>query len=112
MERLPILYYRKLKSHPTVWVPAMQMKMTLEISDGEDVFLGVTQYAWDGSCCFGYTENRSYPADANTNERVELEVCEDKFADDKHYTKQEVDDILHPILYNEPICYNPFNNLK
>ena len=69
-----------------------------------------TQYAWDGRCSFGYIETTRYPADAA--DCVELEVGEDKFADDKHYTKQEVDDILHPILYNEPICYNPFNNLK
>ena len=79
----------------------MQMNITLESPSDGPAFLGVTQYAWDGCCSFGYIETTIYPADAADG--VELEVWETSFADDKHYTKQEVDDILHPILYNEPI---------
>ena len=98
MERLPILYYRKLKPNPTVWVPSMQMNVTLKTSDYDgDVFLGVTQYAWNGCCSFGYLENKRYPSEAV--ERVELEVGEGCFADSTQYTKSEVDNLLHPLMY-------------
>ena len=88
MEKLPILYYRKLKRNQKVWVPAMQMNITLELPSESPIFLGVTQYAWDGSCCFGYIETSRYPADAANG--VELEVGEIHFADDKKYIKEEV----------------------
>lgn len=36
----------------------------------------------------------------------EIEVGEHWFADDKEYTEQEVDNILHPLIWIEPVFEN------
>lgn len=104
MERLPILYYRKLKNNAKVFIPSLQTYVMLYTNYPS--FIGITQYCLPLNVYFGFLESTNMTAEAS--DRCELEVNEESFVDDCKYTKEDVNKILHPILYGEPIYYNPF----
>ena len=98
MDKLPILYYRKLKKNPKVWIIDLQQYATLDLNNEFSPFIGIKQYstAFGENTYFGYLETLNRSA---LSSNCEIEVKDDCFADDKQYTQKEVDDILHPFIY-------------
>lgn len=100
---LPILYYRKLKKNPKVFILNLQVYATLDLTN-TPAFIGITQYCADVPVYFGFIE--TFKITAEIPYGCELEVSENCFEDDHKYTKEEVEQITHPILYMETMINN------
>jgi len=101
MNKLPILFYRKLKQTPKVFILPMHNSAILELSS-KHAFAGITECKSGidfHSIYYGYLETSLCPVDAADN--CELEMSEQCFEDNKKYTKEEVKNILHSINFNE-----------
>ena len=101
MNKLPILFYRKLKQTPKVFILPMHNSAILELST-KHAFAGITECKSGidfPDIYYGYLETPLCPADGIDN--CELEMTEQCFEDEKQYTKEEVNNILHPIMYTE-----------
>ena len=99
MDNLPILYYRKLKKKPNVFIMDLRTRATLDLSNEViAAFVGITEEHTTSGVNIYYGQLESYTHSA-TNMNCELELYDNCFADNKKYSKSEVENILHPLIF-------------
>ena len=105
MEQIEILYYRKLKKTPRVFLMDLQVSATLDLeNEPYGAFFGVTSEHTLDICVniyYGQLETSWHPSNRMD---CELEVCEEEFVDNKKYTPEEVANIMHPIFWMDFTC--------
>ena len=105
MEKQEILYYRKLKKNPKVFIMDLQVLATLDLeNEPYGAFLGVTsEHTLDIGVNVYYGQLDSYRHSSNCMD-CELEVGEEAFVDNKKYTPEDIANIMHPIFWMDFTC--------
>ena len=95
MEKQEILYYRKLKKTPRVFLMDLQVSATLNLkNEPYGAFFGVTsEHTLDIGVNIYYGQLEAYWHPSNRMD-CELEVGEEAFVDNKKYTPEEVRDAM------------------
>lgn len=98
-----ILYYRKLKDMPLVQICDVPCMAHLKPDYFTGKFAAITEehYLTVADKKFGIYSGFLYE-----NRKVEFEFYDDSFADDKKYTKEEVDNIEYPVFWFLPDLKN------
>jgi len=90
-----ILYYRKLKDKPIVQICDVPCMTHLKLDYFTGKFAAITEEHY-------FKKSGIYNGFLYENRNVEFEFYDESFADDKKYTKEEVDNIEHPVFWFMP----------
>ena len=99
-ENSDILYYRKLKDKPLVQICDVPCIANLKLDYFTGKFAAITE---EHFVPVGNKKSGIYSGFLYENRKIEFEFYDESFADDKKYTKEEVDNMEFPLMYYMPV---------